>query len=92
MGLQETMKALANPVRRQILVLLKKSRLSAGDISRHFDLSQATISSHLKILKESDLVRETKYKNYIYYELNLSVFEETALWLTEFSGGKHDDE
>lgn len=86
MSLQVTLKAIANPVRRDILTRLKSGRLSAGEISENFDLSNATISSHLKQLKAADLIRETKYKNFIYYELNLSVFEETMLWLKGFTG------
>ncbi|MBR2763040.1 MAG: winged helix-turn-helix transcriptional regulator [Lactococcus sp.] len=86
MSLQVTLKAISNPVRRDILTLLKSGRLSAGEISEQFALSSATISNHLKQLKDSDLIRESKYKNFIYYELNLSVFEETMLWLKSFTG------
>ena len=83
MSLQVTLKAISNPVRRDILTLLKSGRLSAGEISEQFALSSATIS---KQLKSADLIRESKYKNFIYYELNLSVFEETMLWLKDFTG------
>ena len=86
MSLQLTLKAISNPVRREILTLLKSGRLSAGEISDQFSLSSATISNHLKQLKAADLIRESKYKNFIYYELNLSVFEETMLWLKGFTG------
>ena len=86
MSLQVTLKAISNPVRRDILTLLKSDRLSAGEISDQFNLSNATISNHLKQLKAADLIRESKYKNFIYYELNLSVFEETMLWLKGFTG------
>ena len=86
MSLQVTLKAISNPVRRDILTLLKSGRLSAGEISEQFSLSSATISNHLKQLKSADLIRESKYKNFIYYELNLSVFEETMLWLKDFTG------
>ena len=86
MSLQVTLKAISNPVRREILTLLKSDRLSAGEISDQFNLSNATISNHLKQLKAADLIRESKYKNFIYYELNLSVFEETMLWLKGFTG------
>ena len=86
MSLQVTLKAISNPVRREILTLLKLGRLSAGEISDQFNLSSATISNHLKQLKAADLIRESKYKNFIYYELNLSVFEETMLWLKGFTG------
>lgn len=86
MSLQVTLKAISNSVRREILTLLKSGRLSAGEISDQFNLSSATISNHLKQLKAADLIRESKYKNFIYYELNLSVFEETMLWLKGFTG------
>ncbi|MGO0154911.1 winged helix-turn-helix transcriptional regulator [Leuconostoc koreense] len=88
MSLQNTLKAISNPVRRDILTLLKGGPQSAGNIADHFELSKATISSHLAQLKQADLIREDKYKNFIYYELNLSVFEETALWLKGFTNEK----
>ena len=75
LGLHDTLKALSDPVRRDILELLKSGRLSAGDIGKHFDLSAATISHHLSQLKKAGLVLETKYKNFIFYELNVTVFE-----------------
>lgn len=87
MGFAETFKALSDPIRRNILELLKKGPLSAGEIASHFDLSGATISYHLNILRKADLIWETKYKNYIYYELNTSVLEELMLWLSELKGG-----
>lgn len=77
----ETFKAFSDPVRREILTMLKKGRMSAGDISSHFDMTQATISYHLKLLKEADLVFEEREKNFIYYTLNISVIEEVMLWL-----------
>lgn len=82
MGFAETFKALSDPVRREILELLKKKRLSAGEIGSHFDMTGATISYHLSILKKADLIRETKQKNFIYYDLNASVVEEVMLWLS----------
>jgi ArsR family transcriptional regulator len=84
----ETFKALADPIRRQILVLLKGGRLSAGEIGQHFDISGATISYHLSQLKKANLIFETRCKNYVFYELNISVFEEIMLWLAQFQGGK----
>ena len=86
MSYAETFKALSDPVRRQILELLKNGRLSAGDIARRFDMTQATVSYHLKILKQADLIRETREKNYIFYELNLTVLEEIMMWLSELKG------
>ena len=86
MGFAETFKALSDPARRRILELLKDGRLSAGDISRHFDMTQATVSYHLKILKQADLIREKREKNFIFYELNLTVLEEIMVWLSDLKG------
>ena len=83
MGFAETFKALSDPVRREILLLLRKGRLSAGEIGSHFDMTGATISYHLSILKKADLVFETREKNYIFYGLNTSVVEEVMLWLSQ---------
>ena len=83
MGYGETFKALSDPARREILFLLRKGRMSAGDISKKFDMTQATVSYHLKTLKEADLIFEEKEKNYIYYSLNTSVIEEVMLWLSD---------
>ena len=88
MGFADTFKALGDPVRRDILLLLRKGRLSAGEIGSHFEMTGATISYHLGILKKADLVFETREKNYIYYELNTSVVEETMLWLRDLKGDK----
>lgn len=88
MGFAETFKALSDPVRRDILMLLRQGSLSAGEIGSHFDMTGATISYHLGILKKAELVFETRQKNYIYYELNTSVVEEVMLWLTELKGEK----
>jgi len=88
MGFAETFKALSDPVRRDILEMLKKGRMSAGDIGSNFDMTGATISYHLNILKKAELVRETKQKNFVFYELNTSVVEEVMLWL---SGLKESD-
>ena len=86
MSLQTTLKALSDPIRREILNLLKSGRLSAGEIGSHFEMTGATISYHLSILKKADLVFETREKNYIYYELNTSVVEEVMLWLSQLKG------
>ncbi|MDU7114624.1 MAG: autorepressor SdpR family transcription factor [Peptoniphilus harei] len=83
----DTFKALSDPVRLEILNMLKKNgRMNAGEISDKFDLSKATISHHLKILREQDLIYETKEKNFIYYELNTSVFEDILTWIVKFRG------
>ncbi|MEY8461796.1 autorepressor SdpR family transcription factor [Streptococcus merionis] len=87
-----TFKALSDPVRRDILNLLKKGRLSAGDISAQFDMTGATISYHLKILKKADLVVESREKNYIYYELSTSVLEDLMVWLTDLKGDSHENQ
>ena len=81
MGFAETFKALSDPVRREILMLLKEKPLSAGEIGGHFEMTGATISYHLNILKKAELVRESKEKNFVFYELNASVVEEVMLWL-----------
>ena len=86
MGFAETFKALSDPVRREILTLLKQKPLSAGEIGSHFDMTGATISYHLSMLKKADLVFENKQKNFIYYELNTSVVEEVMLWLSDLKG------
>ena len=86
MGFAETFKALSDPARREILELLKSGRMSAGEIAGHFDMTQATVSYHLKILKQADLIRETREKNFIFYELNLTVLEELMVWLSDLTG------
>ena len=98
MGFQETFKALSDPVRREILVMLKQGKKSAGEIGEKFDMTGATISYHLSILRKADLVRESKFKNFVYYELNTSVFEEIMLWFSQFDliqndidGGTNDE-
>ena len=84
MPFADTFKALSDPVRREILELLRSGRLSAGEIGSRFDMTGATISYHLSVLKKADLVRESREKNFIYYELNTSVFEELMLWFSQF--------
>ena len=86
MGLQHTLKALSDPIRREILNLLKKDRMSAGEISEHFDVTDASISRHLSVLKDADLVRDTREGKFIYYELNASVLEEILLWVQDLKG------
>lgn len=83
----DTFKALSDPVRLEILNMLRSRRMNAGEIADKFDLSKATISHHLKILKDQDLIYEEKEKNFIYYELNTSVFEEILTWIVKFKGG-----
>ena len=83
MAIQETLRALADPIRRRILNLLKSGRMSAGDITAHFDVTSAAISRHLSVLREADLIRDKREGKFIYYELNASVLEEIMLWLTD---------
>lgn len=92
MGLQATMRALSDPVRREILNLLKSGRLSAGEITDHFDITGAAISRHLSILKEADLIRDTREGKYIYYDLNATVLEEILLWISDLKGEIHHDQ
>ncbi len=86
MGIQNTMKALSDPIRRQILELLKSGRLSAGEISEKFSVSGAAVSKHLSVLKDADLIRDAREGKYIFYELNTSILEEVMLWLTGLKG------
>lgn len=86
MAFADTFKALSDPARREILDLLKAGRLSAGDIASRFDMTGATVSYHLKQLKKADLIYETREKNFIYYSLNTSVFEDIMLWASQFMG------
>jgi len=90
MGLQATMRALSDPTRREILALLKAGRMSAGDISEHFNMSGAAISRHLSVLRDADLIRDERCGKFIYYELNASVLEEILLWIAELKGEKND--
>ena len=93
MGLQNTLKALSDPIRREILNLLRKDNLSAGEIVAHFSVTAASISRHLSVLKEADLIRDTRNGKFIIYELNTSVLEEIMLWITALKGeDSHDEE
>lgn len=86
MSLQTTLRALADPTRREILNLLKKGRLTAGEITVHFEMTAAAISRHLSVLKEADLIRDTRQGKCIIYELNVTVLEETMLWIADLKG------
>ena len=88
MGIQITLKALSDPIRREILELLKSGRLPAGEIAERFPVSGAAISKHLSVLREADLIRDTREGKFIYYELNTSVLEEVMLWLSGLKGDK----
>lgn len=91
MNFAQTFKALSNPIRRSILELLEAGKSSAGDIAGNFDVAGATISHHLSLLKQADLIREEKEKNFIYYELNTSVLEDLMVWLVDLKGDSTDE-
>ncbi len=91
MGLQQTLKALADPTRREILKVLKNGRQSAGEIADHFSISAAAVSRHLSVLKEADLIEDTRDGKYIYYELNATVLEEILLWISDLKGENDHD-
>lgn len=91
MGLQNTLRALADPIRRDILNLLKSGKMSAGEIAEHFDVTGASVSRHLSVLKEADLIRDNREGKFIIYELNASVLEEIMLWITDLKGDNHYD-
>ena len=86
MGLQQTLKALADPIRREILNMLKKGRMSAGEITECFSVTAPSISRHLSVLKDADLIRDTREGKFIFYEINTSVLEETMLWIADLKG------
>ena len=88
MSLQETMRALADPTRREILNLLKGGRLSAGEITEYFPVTAAAVSRHLSVLKEADLIRDTREGKFIYYEMNTSVLEEILFFISDLKGDK----
>ncbi|VWL84997.1 autorepressor SdpR family transcription factor [Oceanivirga miroungae] len=88
---KEYFKALSDPVRRNILMYLKSGKMNAGEIAEKFNITAPTVSYHLSILKNADLISETKYKNFIYYEINLSVIEELMLWFQNLKGDEKDD-
>ncbi|MEE1320709.1 MAG: autorepressor SdpR family transcription factor [Acutalibacteraceae bacterium] len=91
MGIQNTLKALSDPTRREILNMLKKGKLSAGEIVEKFPVSGAAISRHLSVLKDADLIRDEREGKFIYYELNASVLEEIMLWITDLKGDNDND-
>ena len=91
MSLQNTLKALSDPTRREILSMLKKGRLTAGEIVENFPVSGAAVSRHLSVLKDADLITDERDGKYIYYELNASVLEEIMLWISELKGDNNND-
>lgn len=91
MGMQHTLKALSDPIRREILNLLKAGRLSAGEISDHFPVTDASISRHLSVLKDAELIRDTREGKFIFYDLNVSVLEEIMLWIKDLKGDQNNE-
>ena len=91
MALQLTLKALSDPIRREILSLLKGGRMAAGEIADKFDVTDASISRHLSVLKDADLIRDTREGKFIYYELNASVLEEIMIWISTLKGDRNND-
>ncbi len=89
--LQDTLKAISDPTRRKILDLLKKGPMSAGEIGEHFEMTGATLSHHLSILKKAGLVDDNKKGTFVYYEINTSVMEDIITWLTGLMGDKKDE-
>jgi len=92
MAFADTFKALSDPARREILTMLREKRMSAGEIASKFDMTNATVSYHLNILKKAELIFEEKEKNFIYYSLNTSIVEEVMMWLSELRGDKNEND
>lgn len=92
LAIQQTLRAMADPVRRDILTLLKAGELSAGEITAHFNITGAAISRHLSVLKDADLIRDRRAGKYIFYELNTSVLEDVLFWITDLKGAQNDDQ
>jgi len=86
MALHETLRAMADPIRREILNLLKQGKMTAGEITAHFSVTGAAVSRHLSVLKEADLIRDTREGKFIIYELNTSVLEDVMLWINALKG------
>lgn len=91
MGIQDTMKALADPTRREILEMLKRGKLTAGEIAEKFPITGAAISRHLSVLKDADLIRDERDGKHIIYELNATVLEEILLWITNLKGDNNNE-
>ena len=91
MSFQETFTALSDPTRREILRLLRDRAKTAGEIGSHFDMTGATISHHLAVLREAGLISDQRRGKYIYYELNLSVLDEITGWIAGLKGDRHNE-
>ena len=90
MAISDTLKAFSDPLRQQIMLLLKEQKMTAGDLARELNITPAALSYHLKMLKKADLLLEYKDKNYIWYEINTTLFDELIMWLSQF-GGKYEE-
>ncbi len=90
MSLANSFKALSDPLRREILLELKNGKLTAGEIAEHFNITPAALSYHLKLLKQADLVMEYKQKNYVFYEVNTTIFDELIIWIEQFGGKRNE--
>ena len=88
MAVNEILSALADDTRRKILSKLKEGKISSGDLAIALDMTPQALSYHLSKLKKADLIYETRYKNFIYYELNLSVLDEAIIWISNLRGGQ----
>lgn len=91
MAIQDTLRAISDPIRREILDILRPGRMSAGDISDHFSVTGAAVSRHLSVLKEADLIRDTREGKFVFYELNTSVLEDVMVWLSSLKGDAKND-
>ncbi|MDT2767960.1 MULTISPECIES: autorepressor SdpR family transcription factor [Globicatella] len=91
MGVNQILSALADETRRNILMLLRKGKISSGEIAENLEMTPQALSYHLKKLREADLIYETKYKNFIYYELNLTVLDDAIMWMNQLMGGNHNE-
>lgn len=89
MSIQNTLKALSDPTRREILSLLREGKMAAGDIVSHFDVTGAAISRHLSVLKDADLIRDRRDGKFIFYEINTSVLEDIMLFITSLKGDEN---
>lgn len=88
MAVNEILAALADETRRNILLKLKEGKISSGDLAVALEMTPQALSYHLSKLKKADLIYETRYKNFIYYELNLSILDETIMWINQLRGGQ----
>ena len=88
MAVNEVMAALSDETRRQILEILRKGKTNTGDLATMIGMTPQALSYHLRKLKNADLIYETRYKNFIYYELNLTVLDEAIVWINQIIGGK----